>query len=76
MNNEDRKKINEISNLINQALEMITELSESHQERIDNMAENLQGSERYQIMEEKQSSLDNIRDSLESLESDIQEAIE
>jgi len=76
MNNEDRKKINEISNLINQALEMITELSESHQERIDNMAENLQGSERYQIMEEKQNSLDNIRDSLESMESDIQEAIE
>ena len=76
MNKEDMKKLQEINNLISQALGMINDLSMEHQDRIDNMPENLQGSDKYQTMEDKQSSLDDIRDNLESLESDLQMILE
>jgi hypothetical protein len=75
MNATDKKFIEKVLDLINQANEIMTQLQQDHQDRIDNMPESLQSSDKYQEMEEKQSQLEDIQSTLEQLEYDLNDLL-
>lgn len=69
MNNERRKKIDDViqkinifQNTLEELQEMIEEIRDEEQESLDNIPENLQGSERYEAVE---NSLYNLEDAIE-----------
>lgn len=51
MNNNRRKRLKQASELLNQALSIVTEAKEEEEDSLDNLPENLQGGERYAAME-------------------------
>lgn len=69
MNRERRKKIddaiekaNELKDLIQELQEVVEEIRDEEQEYFDNIPENLQASERYEIAESSVENLDNAVD--------------
>ena len=69
MNKERRKKIDDViqkinifQNTLEELQEMIEEIRDEEQESLDNIPENLQGSERYEAVE---NSLYNLEDAIE-----------
>ena len=69
MNNERRKKIDDViqkinifQNTLEELQEIIEEIRDEEQESLDNIPENLQGSERYEAVE---NSLYNLEDAIE-----------
>ena len=54
-------------NKLGEALEIIEEVIEQEQEKLDNMYDNFSETERYQQMEEKKDDLDNIKCDLEEV---------
>lgn len=64
------------SDTINSILEDIEALRDEEQESLDNMPENLQGSERYETSEAAVDSLDEAYSALEELNDNIQNALD
>lgn len=74
MNKIRRKEIAKAIELIEQAREILEAVNDEEQEALDNMPENLQGSERYEYSEECISTLE---DAIEALDTDeLQEIVD
>ena len=69
MNNKRRAEIQKASDLLTQAKDIVSSVRDEEEWALDNMPENLQGSERYTVMEEA-------LDALNDAESSIEEACE
>lgn len=76
MNNKRRKKIEEIVSQLMDLQSEIESLRDEEQEVVDNMPENLQGSERYEAAENAAGNLDNACCSMEELIDYLNEASE
>lgn len=72
MNSPRRKRLQEVYDIIENARELLKEINEEEQEYIDNMPENLQGSERYErseeIVGELEDAISNLEEAMESVE--------
>lgn len=72
MNAKRRKRIQDTLNILSEQLELLEELKAEEQEYVDNIPENLQGSERYEAAEEAAYNLeeayDLVNDAIEKLE--------
>ena len=75
MNATRRKQIAEAMTHIESAKLKLTDARDGEQEALDNMPENLEGSERYLRMEDVVDSLDSALDSLEEAENEIMSAM-
>ena len=75
MNKQRRARIEEIVNQIGVLLYDLEEIRDEEQEYMDNMPENLQGSEKYEIAEEVVSNLESAIDSLNDAVDYANEAI-
>ena len=64
MNKERRERIQEVVDQIGVLCQELEELRDEEQEYMNNMPENLQGSEKYEIAEEAVSNLDSAIDNL------------
>lgn len=64
------------TDIISSILEDIEAIKDEEQESLDNMPENLQGSERYEVSEAAVDSLDEAYSTLEELNDNIQEALD
>lgn len=64
------------TDIISSILEDIEAIKDEEQESLDNMPENLQGSERYEISEAAVDSLDEAYSALEELNDNIQDALD
>ena len=73
MNNQRRKTIKEPVDLIRQAYDLLESVRDEEEECMDNMPENLQGTERYESMEAAVSDLEDVMDSLETAESTLED---
>ncbi len=69
MNNQRRNKLKKIIDILNDAMNMVEFVRDEEEEYMNNIPENLQGSERYSIAEEA-------CNYLEDAISDIESAIE
>ena len=76
MNNKRRKKIEEIVSQLMDLQTEIEELRDEEQEVVDNMPENLQGTERFEIAEAAADNLANACSSMEELIDYLNEASE
>lgn len=72
MNNARRKALNEVIDMIHEAMDKlqeaydaVDEVSAEEQDCLDNIPENLQGSERYQMSEEAVDNMDSIKCDIE-----------
>lgn len=65
MNKLRRKQIADAIDLIEQAMEILEQVRDDEQEAFDNMPENLQGSERGEVMEEYIYTLESFLDELD-----------
>lgn len=74
MNKEKRKRLDAAINLINQAREIVEDVSNEEQEGFDNLTEGLQASERGQQMEEVIGNLNDAIDNIDEAISYIEEA--
>lgn len=73
MNRTRRKEIATIAHNISEAESALRSLADEEQEALDNMPENLQGSDRYSAAEEAVDILNEVSDELESLASRLEE---
>lgn len=76
MNKTDRAELQKALDMIIQATEIVRSVGEQEQEKFDNLTEGLQASERGQRFEEIASQLSNATDTLETVHSDIEAALE
>lgn len=76
MNKVRRKQLDEVIAKIEEAKELLDVLREEEEEYRDNMPENLQGSEKYQMADEAIDNMDCAIDSLEEAISYIESAQE
>lgn len=67
MNKIRRKQINEIIDALEIAMSSIESVRDDEQEYLDNIPENLQGSDRYSIAEDAVDNLDNAYDSIQEV---------
>lgn len=72
MNNNRRKRLKQASELLNQALSIVTEAKE--EDSLDNLPENLQGGDRYSAMEKAVDELEEAIDNIESATENIDNA--
>ncbi|MBC2391322.1 hypothetical protein [Listeria booriae] len=72
MNAKRRKRIQDTLNILSEQLDLLEELKDEEQEYVENIPENLQGSERYEVAEEAAANLeeayDLVNDAIEKLE--------
>lgn len=73
MNKQDRKEVEEIIALLEDAQSRIEGLGEAEQEKFDNLSEGLQQAERGQKMEEAASTLSDIACSITDVIDSLQE---
>ena len=76
MNNERRKRLEELRVKIEAIQSIVEEIREEEQDYMDNMPENLQGSERYEKAECAVDELYSAYESLETAADSITEAME
>ena len=76
MNNNQRKQLEKISNRIDDLKIDIESIRDEEQDKLDNMPENLQGSERYSLMEDAISNLDDALSYLDDVSDAINNATE
>ena len=76
MNNNQKKELAKIIDRIEEIKNDIEYVRDEEQEKIDNMPENLQGSEKYSLMEEAVSNLDYALSILEDVVDNINLATE
>jgi hypothetical protein len=76
MNNNQRKELAKIIDRIEDIKNDIEYVRDEEQEKIDNLPENLQGSEKYSLMEEAVSNLDYALSNLEDVVDNINLATE
>lgn len=67
MNKARRKQISEIIDALEIAMSSIDSVRDDEQEYLDNIPENLQGSDRYSIAEDAVDNLDNAYDSIQEV---------
>lgn len=67
MNKARAKKLRDISDKLDEIASQIQELRDEEEEYLDNMPENLQGSEKYDAAQVNVSELDEALDSLQSV---------
>ena len=65
MNGERRKQIYNISSQLSAIVDMVDSLLSDEEDALGNMPENLEGSERYEMMEEAVDNLESAKESLE-----------
>ncbi len=75
MNRTRRKCLANLSELLEELRISVETLRDEEQEYMDNMPENLQGSERYEVAEAAISNLDDAMDSIGDAISSIEEAM-
>lgn len=75
MNNTRRTKLKAAINLIRNSIIIVEQAVDDEQDCLDNMPENLQGSDRYERMEEAVSSLEEAYGYLEKAQEEIENAI-
>ena len=68
MNNERRKNLEKAKALLDDALDIVSDMAAEEQDCLDNMPENLEGSERCSKMEE---AVDFLNDAIENIESAV-----
>lgn len=73
MNNANRKRLEEATTLINQALEIITEVKDDEEEKFYNLPESLQSSEKGEKM---QQGIEHLEEAISSIEDSVIEALE
>jgi hypothetical protein len=73
MNNANRKRLEEATMLINQALEIITEVKDDEEEKFYNLPESLQSSEKGEKM---QQGIEHLEEAISSIEDSVIEALE
>ena len=76
MNNKRRAQLGEAKELINKALAIASAVLDDEENCMDNLPENLQGSEKYEKMEEAVSSLEELIEHLEEAIESANEAAE
>ena len=74
MNRDKRKRLDVAISLLNQARDIVEDVSNEEQEGFDNLTEGLQASERGQQMEEAVSNLNDVIDNIDTAISYIEEA--
>lgn len=75
MNKERRTKIERASNLLEQAKDMISEVSADEQYALDNIPENLQNSAKYSAMEDAIDALSDAESLIEEAREHLEDAI-
>lgn len=73
MNNANRKRLEEATTLINQSLEIITEVKDDEEEKFYNLPESLQSSEKGEKM---QQGIEHLEEAISSIEDSVIEALE
>ncbi len=73
MNNANRKRLEEATTLINQALEIITEIKDDEEEKFYNLPESLQSSENGEKM---QQGIEHLEEAISAIEDSVIEALE
>lgn len=76
MNAKRRKRIQDTLNILSEQLELLEELKNEEQEYVDNVPENLQGTERYEAAEEAAANLDEAYDLVNDVIEKLEEVIE
>lgn len=76
MNNKRRAQLGEAKELINKALAIASVVLDNEEDCMDNLPENLQGSEKYEKMEDAVSSLEELIEHLENAIESADEAAE
>lgn len=71
MNKRRRARLTDAVKHLDAAAEIISNVADEEQDSMDNMPENLQGSERYEASEE---AVDNLNDALDGI-SDVKESV-
>ncbi len=74
MNNQRRKQIDKVINILNSANELIENIRCDEEEYMENIPENLQGSERYSAAEDACSHLEDAFSWVESAIEDLESA--
>lgn len=74
MNNKRRKQISDIITSLENVKSEIENVLSDEQEYLDNIPENLQGSERYEIAESAVNNLESASDSVDEVLSALQES--
>ena len=73
MNDTRRKGLREVSEMLNEAIEALEVFLEEEQNYIENVPENLQGSEKYELAElavdELEEAIDNIKEAVDNIDS-------
>ena len=75
MNKNRRTYLKQASGLLDRAIDIIRDAKDDEQECIDNLPENLQNSERYNIMEAAIDNLEDAIDKIDEAKEHISEAI-
>ena len=75
MNKEKRNDLNTARELLDRARGIVSSVRDREQDCLDNMPENLEGSERYSTMESAIDSLDDAIDKIEEAQDSIDEAM-
>lgn len=76
MNKERRNALKNAMSHLEKAIEIISDVRDEEQDSMDNMPENLQGSERYETMEMAVESLEEAIDKIEEAKDSVDEAID
>jgi len=74
INNKRRSSLKAASELLERAYTVITQAREDEEDAIDNMPDNLQNSERYELMEETASLLSDAEECIDTAISKISDA--
>ena len=75
MNNQRREKLRKAEQALNAASEYIEDVLDEEQDSLDNIPENLQGSNRYEQMEIAVDKLNEAIDQIESVKECLDEAV-
>lgn len=75
MNKEKRNDLSTARELLDRAKGIVSSVRDREQDCLDNMPENLEGSERYSTMESAIDSLDDVIDKIEEAQDSIDEAM-
>lgn len=76
MNNERRKSLRQAKDLLDKAYNIICDALDEEQDCLDNMPENLQDSERYEMMENAVDELIEASESLDYVRENVERACE
>lgn len=76
MNKTQRRLIANICDVLQGAIDDLRNIVEQEEEKLDNMPENLWGSERYETMEDEKDTIEQIADDLENVLDELQEHTE